>query len=110
MIPTEKLSDPYHESEQDSLRSMLAQMKFQLAVKRYKEKGVNFVEHLYVPEVDATTGQHFLSREDHNNVLKVSKSRVSAAHVNVIFFSISIQPIIHEQGHQQREWNVSTRQ
>ena len=39
-------------------------------VLEYIKNGVNFKEHLYVPEVDEITGEQLHEREDHNHVLK----------------------------------------
>ena len=40
------------------------------SVQEFTRNGVDFREHLYVPEVDEKNGEHFDEREDHNHVLK----------------------------------------
>ena len=47
----------------------MATYLFQERISHYESLGVNFREHLYVPEVDAS-GVDFHEREDHNHLLK----------------------------------------
>lgn len=49
---------------------MMAHYLYHHSVLEYTQKGINFKEHLYVPEVDDETGESFHEREDHNHVLK----------------------------------------
>ena len=58
------------ETTNDCLKSMMAFYFYRHKVLEYTKVGVNFKEHLYVPEVDQTTGEEFHEREDHNHVLK----------------------------------------
>ena len=39
-------------------------------MKELKEEGVDFTQHLYVPEVDPVTGRARHDRSDHNHLLK----------------------------------------
>ena len=49
---------------------MLGTYTFRSAVKELKEEGVDFTQHLYVPEVDPVTGRARHDRSDHNHLLK----------------------------------------
>ncbi len=55
----------------EKLRSILAQLEFKMLVKQWTEKGVNFTDHLYVPEVHPVTGKVFCEMEDEGHVFKV---------------------------------------
>ena len=55
----------------DKLRSILAQLDYSYEIKRWDQEGVNFSQHIYVPEVHPITGQFFLEREDEAHVFKV---------------------------------------
>lgn len=57
------------ETKNECLKSLMATYLFRKKVSHYESLGVNFREHLYVPEVD-TTGVDFHEREDHNHLLK----------------------------------------
>ena len=48
----------------------MAHHVYRFTILEYAYNGVNFKEHLYVPEVDAKTGEQFHEREDHNHVFK----------------------------------------
>lgn len=54
----------------DGLKSLMAHYLYRQYIKEYAQEGVNFQDHLYVPEIDTTTGEYFHEREDHNHVLK----------------------------------------
>ena len=54
----------------DKLRSILAQLDYSYEIKRWDQEGVNFSQHIYVPEVHPMTGQFFLEREDEAHVFK----------------------------------------
>ena len=49
---------------------MVGTYTFRNAVKDLKEEGVDFTQHLYVPEVDPVTGRARHDRSDHNHLLK----------------------------------------
>ena len=53
----------------DKLRSIAATYTFHKRVKEFKEQGVDFSTHLYVP-VDPVTGLVHHDRADHNHLLK----------------------------------------
>lgn len=48
----------------------MATYLYRKKVNDYCALGVNFKEHLYVPEVNEVNGETFHEREDHNHVLK----------------------------------------
>ncbi|XP_020616838.1 uncharacterized protein LOC110054820 isoform X1 [Orbicella faveolata] len=58
------------ESKSDSLKSLMATYLFRKKVNDFTAMGVNFKEHLYVPEKSPGTGEFFHERGDHNHVLK----------------------------------------
>ena len=55
----------------DKLRSILAQLEFQAALKKWDGKGVNFSQHLYLPEKHPITDDYFCEMEDEGHVFKV---------------------------------------
>ena len=59
------------EGLKEKLRSILAQLEFQYTIQQWVNKGVNFQQHLYVPEIHPETGDVFCEREDEAHVLKV---------------------------------------
>lgn len=61
------------ETEEDMLRSILSQLDYRWQINSWLERGVNFKDHLYVPEVHPETGLHFCEREDEGHVFKVCK-------------------------------------
>lgn len=55
----------------DMLWSIVATYEFRFMVKSLKEEfGVDFSQHLYVPEIDPVTGAEHHERGDHNHILK----------------------------------------
>ena len=58
------------ESLLDKLRSIVATYTYRKRVQEFKEQGVDFSTHLYVPEVDPVTGLVHHERSDHNHLLK----------------------------------------
>lgn len=58
------------ESFLDKLRSIVATYTFRNAIMELKAEGVDFSQHLYVPEVDPVTGCVRHDRSDHNHLLK----------------------------------------
>jgi hypothetical protein len=40
------------------------------SIEEHSQAGVNFKDHLYIPEIDPLTEESFHEREDHNHVLK----------------------------------------
>lgn len=48
----------------------MATFLFRKKVDNFTAMGVNFKEHLYVPEKSPGTGKFFHEREDHNHMLK----------------------------------------
>ena len=54
----------------DMLRSIVATGRFQAAMDKYESEGVNFKQHLYVPEIDPVTGERHIDMEDHNHLEK----------------------------------------
>lgn len=48
----------------------MATYLFRQKVNNFTAMGVNFKEHLYIPEKNPTTGEFFHEREDHNHLLK----------------------------------------
>ena len=61
---------PLVESYEDKLKTILATYIFRDQVARYKQDGVDFSKHYYVPETDVVTGQTHYDVADHNHVLK----------------------------------------
>ena len=49
----------------------MAQLEYQYQINVWSDKGVQFKERLYVPEVHPVTGMTFREREDEGHVLKV---------------------------------------
>lgn len=64
------------EGMKEKLKSILAQLQYQHTLDQWLEKGVNFKQHLYVPEVHPNSGDIFCEREDEAHVLKVPFLRV----------------------------------
>ena len=58
------------ESFLDKLRTIVATYRFRHTINEYKQEGVDFSCHLYVPEFDEQTGEYFHEREDHCHILK----------------------------------------
>lgn len=58
------------ESKSDCLKSLMATYLFRQKISLYQTEGVNFKEHLYVPEVDEDISENVHDREDHNHILK----------------------------------------
>ena len=54
---------------------------FKKKVSMYCSEGVNFKEHLYVPEVSECTGEPQHEREDHNHVLKRIAGSLRKGHI-----------------------------
>lgn len=52
------------------LHSLVATYYYQHAIKQWKDQGVDFAMHLYVPEEDPVTGAIHHERGDHNHILK----------------------------------------
>ena len=65
------LVDCYPETPTESLRSILAQLEYAYVVREYVKQGVQFDQHLYVPEMHPVTKAPFCEREDETHVLKV---------------------------------------
>lgn len=61
------------ESEDDKLRSILAQLEFQHLIRSYDSKGVPFRTFLYVPELHPLLNEEFHEREDEGHVFKVNE-------------------------------------
>ena len=59
----------------------MAMYLFKKKVCVYYSKGVNFKEHLYVPEVIERTGEPQHEREDHNHVLKRIAGSLRKGHI-----------------------------
>ncbi|XP_028407520.1 uncharacterized protein LOC114530130 [Dendronephthya gigantea] len=55
------------EFKSDSLKSLMAMYLYKKKVSMYCEQGINFCNHLYVPEVSEKTGEPQHEREDHNH-------------------------------------------
>jgi len=49
----------------------MAQLEYQYQINSWSDKGIQFKELLYVPEVHPETGVEFCEREDEGHVLKV---------------------------------------
>lgn len=58
------------ESLLDKLQSIVATYTFRKQVQEFKEQGVDFSTHLYVPEIDPATALVHHDRSDHNHLLK----------------------------------------
>ncbi|XP_073247312.1 uncharacterized protein [Porites lutea] len=58
------------ENKTECLKSLMATYLYRKKVNDYCALGVNFKEHLYVPELNEVNGETFHEREDHNHVLK----------------------------------------
>jgi len=58
------------ETQNDCLKSLMATYLYRQMVDNYTKEGVNFKDHLYIPEIDPRTNEYFHEREDHNHVLK----------------------------------------
>ena len=58
------------ETTNDCLKSLMATYLYRKLVADFTKDGVNFRDHLYVPERDPLTNEFFHEREDHNHVLK----------------------------------------
>ena len=58
------------EGMKEKLKSILAQLAFRHTLDQWMEKGGNFTQHLYVPEVHPNSGDIiFCEREDEAHVL-----------------------------------------
>ena len=62
------------ETDEDKLRSILAQLEFSHNVHEYDSNGVPFRYHLYVPEIHPISGTEHHEREDDAHVLKVTSN------------------------------------
>lgn len=58
------------ESLLDKLRSIVATYRFRVIVSYWKERGADFSQYLYVPEVDPITGEERHDRGDHNPLFR----------------------------------------
>lgn len=58
------------ESYLDVLRSIFGTLFYVDSVNRFAEEGVDFISHLYVPEIDPITNEHHHDRADHCHLLK----------------------------------------
>ena len=54
----------------DKLRSIVATFVYRHTIQEFKQEGVDFIQHLYVPEVDPTTDEERHDRGDHNHIYK----------------------------------------
>lgn len=74
LVPPGYSPDPFRsktvESLLDKLRSIVATYTFRKRLQEFKEQGVDFSTHLYVPEIDPVTGLVHHDRGDHNHLLK----------------------------------------
>ena len=58
------------ETKGECLKSLMATYIYRLKVKMFAQQGVDFYNHLYVPEQDPDTMMYQHEREDHNHILK----------------------------------------
>eukprot|EP00058_Branchiostoma_floridae_P000614 XP_002586102.1 hypothetical protein BRAFLDRAFT_110004 [Branchiostoma floridae] len=78
------------------------EVAIQLQMRPVSQEGVDFSKHLYVPEVDITTGKIHHEREDHNHILKrIAKHTRDAGHdaINVRRFDEAMLPDKTDLGH-----------
>ena len=68
-------------TKSDCLKSLMAMYLFRKKVSMYCALGVNFRDHLYVPEVSERTGEPQHEREDHNHVLKRIAGSLRKGHI-----------------------------
>lgn len=54
----------------DKLRSIVATCVYRHTIHEFKQKGIDFTQHLYIPEEDPTTGEERHDRGDHNHIYK----------------------------------------
>ena len=60
----------------DTLRTLVATLRFRHTIAIHKSNGVDFSMHLYVPEIDEVTGEAIHQREDHCHIyLEAYKGR-----------------------------------
>ncbi|CAB4032104.1 Hypothetical predicted protein [Paramuricea clavata] len=59
---------------EDMLKSIVATYRFRTTVSKYMSEGVDFSTYLYIPEIDAESGEAFHGRENHCHILKESGS------------------------------------
>jgi len=55
----------------EKLRSILAQLEYKYQIDQWHDKGVQFKDQLYVPEIHPITKVEFCEREDEGHVFKV---------------------------------------
>lgn len=76
------------ESYVDCLRSLIATLYYRYEVAQWKEQGVDFTAHLYVPEINPITGAEFHERGDHNHILKRIACHTREGKCNSINYTI----------------------
>lgn len=74
LVPPGDVPHPFRkntdESLLDKLRSIVATYTFRSHIKELQQEGVDFSQHLYVPEVDPVTEQVRYDSADHNHLSK----------------------------------------
>ena len=55
---------------EDMLKSIVAKYRFRNTVSKYMSEGIDFSTYLYIPQIDAESGEAFQEREDHCHILK----------------------------------------
>ncbi len=58
------------ESYIEKMRTIIATMYYKYILQDYAAKGVDFIHHLYVPEIDSITKMELHERADHGHLLK----------------------------------------
>ena len=54
----------------EGMRSIMATYLFRQKVKSYQERGIDFSQYVYFPEIAAADGADFDDREDHGHLFK----------------------------------------
>ena len=57
------------------LKTIIMTYKYRHEIDKQVSKGSDFVNHIYVPQLDSTTGAYFHDREDHAHLLKHIEAR-----------------------------------
>ena len=70
---------------------------FRKKVSMYYALGINFRDHLYVPEVSERTGEPQHEREDHNHVLKRIAGSLRKGHIPDVEVMIALTTNIESQ-------------
>ena len=90
LLGSETFRSGIPESYIEKMRTIIATLYYKYMLQDYAAKGVDFIHHLYVPEVDSITMMEFHERADHGHLLKRIAGGNSLTYVHYLFWCLCI--------------------